>query len=422
MRKTILAVALSALTFGINAKEVHKPDVEFIQKVAQVGITQANWDSGKAAKLTIKNAYRFTHHVELSKGEYTHDIGQASGFDLNSMTAQDFDGEQPMSVILRDRLNQESLVILKNGQLVDEYYWSGMHKDHSHLMMSVTKSFTSMTLATLANDGLVDMNALITEYVPELKASPAYAKATVQEVADMRSGVLVKGINGKSWDERMTNVQEWNGANAYPEITTVAEFGALLGARDDVNSGEAYDYQCVNTEMLGMVITSVTDKTTSEVMEEKLWKKVGFESNAYMQTNSVGEAVASGGLNATTRDVARMMDVLVNDGKNRRGEQIVPKTFVDNLIKGNADVKSAWSKGKEIKMVSDAWYKDQIRTFNVDGHKFLAFVGIHGQVVIGEPSTGIVLAMTGAQDERESHRTVSMTFLDVVPTLLTALK
>ncbi|WP_394138637.1 serine hydrolase domain-containing protein [Vibrio chagasii] len=422
MKNSILAVALSALTFGISAKQIQEPDAEFIQKVAHAGITQDNWDSGKAAKLTMKNAYRFTHHVELATSEYTHDIGKASGFDLNSVTAQDFDGEQTMPVILRDRLNQESLVILKNGQLVDEYYWSGMHKDQTHLMMSVTKSFTAMTLATLANDGLVDMNAPITKYVPKLKSSPAYAKATVQEVADMRSGVLVKGINGKSWDERMTNVQEWNGENAYPELTSVAEFGALLDARDDVNSGEAYDYQCVNTEMLGMVITSVTNKTVSEVMEEKLWKKVGFENNAYMQTNSKGEAVASGGLNATTRDVARMMDVLVNGGKNRRGEQIVPKIFVDNLITGNEDVKSAWLKGKESKMVADAWYKDQIRIFNVDGHKFLAFVGIHGQVVIGEPSTGIVLAMTGAQNERESHRTVLMTFLDVVPTLLTTLK
>ncbi|MGF1753435.1 beta-lactamase family protein [Vibrio makurazakiensis] len=422
MKISLLAVALSALTFGINAKEIQKPDAEFIQKVAHAGITQDNWDSGKAAKLTMKNAYRFTHHVELSKSEYTHDIGKASGFDLNSVTAQDFDGEQPMSIILRDRLNQESLVILKNGQLVDEFYWSGMHKDRTHLMMSVTKSFTSMTLAILANDGLVDMDSPITKYIPELKTSPAYAKATVQEVADMRSGVLVKGINGKSWDERMTSVQEWNGPNAYPEISSVAEFGALLGARDKIEPGEAYDYQCINTEMLGMVITSVTEKTVSEVMEEKLWKKVGFEHNAYMQTNSQGEAVASGGLNATTRDVARMMDVLVNNGKNRRGEQIVPKAFVDSLITGNNDVKSAWKKGKESKLVSDAWYKDQVRTFNVDGHKFLAFVGIHGQVVIGEPSTGIVLAMTGAQDERESHRTVLMTFLNVVPSILIALK
>jgi len=45
---------------------------------------------------------------------------------------------------------------------------------------------------------------------------------------------------------------------------------------------------------------------------------------------------------------------------------------------------------------------------------------LHGQVTIGEPSTGIVIAMNGAQDQQQAPRTVFMTFFSVLPTLLDA--
>ena len=42
------------------------------------------------------------------------------------------------------------------------------------------------------------------------------------------------------------------------------------------------------------------------------------------------------------------------------GEQVIPQVFINNLLAGNNEVKSAWAKGKEALMAPDAWYKDQI--------------------------------------------------------------
>lgn len=426
MKKTVLATLLAVSTaFSAQAVETYKPDEEFIKQTSAMGITQANWDNGRSAKLTFKHAYRFTYSEKMSHGKFVHDLGQASGFDLSVLTGADIDGELPMDQMLRDRLNMESLVLLKDGKLVDEYYWSGMNKDQTHLMMSVTKSFTALTLSILAEQGLVDMNAPITKYVPELKSSPAYAQATVQQVADMRSGIKIEKTPGTIWDERMTIVQEWNAKPNNTGFNSIVDFGATLQQRPDVKVGEAFDYQCINTEMLGMVITHVTGKSVPEVMEELLWKRVGFENDAYLQTNSQGEAVASGGLNATTRDAARMMDVLVNGGKNRAGEQIISKAFINNLLAGNPEVKSAWKHDQFSALLADAWYKDQIRVLNVGEngeHRILVFVGIHGQNIIGEPATGKVIAMNGAQDEMQATRTVALTYLNAVPALLKAMK
>jgi hypothetical protein len=124
------------------ATALHGPDKEFLEKAAKVGITQENWDDGTSAKLTMHNAYRFTYSVEMRRGSYVHDIGKATGLDLTKLTGADVDGDYPLDIIIRDRLNTESLVLLKNGELVDEYYWNGMDKNHKHIQMSITKSFT----------------------------------------------------------------------------------------------------------------------------------------------------------------------------------------------------------------------------------------------------------------------------------------
>ncbi|MCL1036072.1 beta-lactamase family protein [Shewanella submarina] len=421
MKKSIIAVMLGLVCVGAQASSFHGPDKAFLAQAEAVGVTQQNWDSGKNAKLTMQHAWRFTHHYVLEKGEYVHHLGEASGLDLTKLAALDVDGVHPMDVIIRDRLNQEALVILKDGKLVDEYYFNGLSQSSTHLQMSVTKSFTSMTLATLVAEGKVDMNAPITTYLPELKSSPAFANATVQQVADMRSGIKIEAEPDKSWDERMTIVQDWNGVNTtHPELESVLDFASLLNARSDVATGEAYDYQCINTEMLGLIVSRVTGRPLAEELEARLWKKVGFEQDAKLMANAKGEAVGSGGLNATPRDVARMMDVVINGGKNRAGEQVVPKAFIDNLLAGTQEAKAAWKLGPESQLAPNAWYQDQLRVFNHDGHTFIAFVGIHGQVTVGEPATGVVIHMNGAQEQTQATRTVAITFLDVIPTLLKA--
>ncbi len=407
------------LSTAVSAATLHGPDQEFIDTTSQFGITQENWDSGVNAKITMQNAYKFTNFMEMTDGDKpVHDLGDARGLDLKALTALDLDGEYDMETIARDRMSLSSLVVLKDGDLVDEYYWNGQDVDRTHLQMSQTKSFTAMTVGILADQGLVDKTKLISDYLPELKDS-GFGDATVQQVADMRSGIKIVFSEGKIWDERMTNVQEWNGENNYPELSSILDFGATLGQSEDKPTGEYYDYQCANTEMLNMLIERVTGEKTADVMEKLIWQQVGFDGNALLQSNANGEVVGSGGLNTSTRNMARMMHVLVNGGKNHLGEQVIPADFIDAIYAGDEEVVAAWANGKEAKM-ADGWYKDQIRVLNLGGHKLLAFVGIHGQATFGDPETGVVIAMNGGQPEMQAPRTVIATFLGMIPTLIEA--
>jgi CubicO group peptidase (beta-lactamase class C family) len=56
-----------------------------------------------------------------------------------------------------------------------------------HLSQSVSKSFTGMTAGILASRGLLDVNAPVTAYLPELEQT-GWRGATLQQVLDMTTG------------------------------------------------------------------------------------------------------------------------------------------------------------------------------------------------------------------------------------------
>ena len=72
--------------------------------------------------------------------------------------------------------------------LVTEWYGPLGAPDRTHALMSVSKSVVGCVAAVLIDRGLLDPDAEITSYVPELAGS-GYAGALVRHVYDMRSGV-----------------------------------------------------------------------------------------------------------------------------------------------------------------------------------------------------------------------------------------
>ena len=93
----------------------------------------------------------------------------------------------------------DAIIIIKNGAIIYEKYFSGSESDR-HLLMSVSKSVTSVCLASTLNSIGKDVternfdNLLLTELVPSLKKT-SWEGCTLQAVLDMRSGTLFDESN-----------------------------------------------------------------------------------------------------------------------------------------------------------------------------------------------------------------------------------
>jgi len=78
-----------------------------------------------------------------------------------------------------------------------------------------------------------------------------------------------------------------------------------------------------------------TGKSITEYMNEKLWSKMGAESEAYWIVDKAGMEFAIGGLNATARDYAKLGQLFLDSGR-WQGNQIVPEDWVKASVTPDA--------------------------------------------------------------------------------------
>jgi CubicO group peptidase (beta-lactamase class C family) len=104
---------------------------------------------------------------------------------LEGLRVRGIDGE---ALTLRQALeatNTDGLVVLHKGVIVLEDYANGMTARSPHILMSVSKSMLGLLAGILADRGVLDLSRLVTDIVPEVKAT-AWAGATVGQLLDMR--------------------------------------------------------------------------------------------------------------------------------------------------------------------------------------------------------------------------------------------
>ncbi len=424
MRRTIVigATITAIAAFDANATTFKEPDEEFIAAAEAIGMTGENWDSPEFIASAMPHVYKFSHSYTLHKGDYVRELEVSDQpLDLSKIMVTDFDGPMSARDFLMNRMQNHNAVILQNGKILHEHYGNGLNEFSTHLDMSVSKSFTAMAAAIAVGKGLLSWDDKAIDHVPEL-AGTAFETATVQEVSDMRTAVvLAAGTAEKYWDTRLSEAQGYYGqakSAAYPNGTM--DFFPLITERQDYAMGEKYDYQDVNSELLGLIVDRATGESFTTILEKDLLQKAGVAAEAHFMSDKKGLAMGSTGMNMATKDLARVGLLFLNEGKNEKGEQVLPAKFVSDLWEGNEKVRSAWLKGKESSL-APGYYKDQFRLLEVGGYRVLAMIGVNGQMCAMHKETNTVIALNGAYPMAETPRFASMQFHQFVPAILDAI-
>ena len=81
----------------------------------------------------------------------------------------------------------DGFLVLQDGVVVTERYLEGMQPTDTHLLMSCSKSLTSILCGALAGRGLLTPGDLVTDHLPELAGS-AWEGCRLQDILDMRAG------------------------------------------------------------------------------------------------------------------------------------------------------------------------------------------------------------------------------------------
>src|SRR6266568_2059430 len=136
---------------------------------------------------------------------------------------------------------------------------------------------TSTVGAVLIDRGLLDPDAEITSYVPELAGS-GYAGALVRHVYDMRSGVrfLEEYANPRSDIRRLDEWVGWQPGEG--EARGLYRFLATLQA--EAPHGERFLYRSAESDVLGWVCERAAGRPMADLISELIWAPMGAEHDA----------------------------------------------------------------------------------------------------------------------------------------------
>jgi len=281
----------------------------------------------------------------------------------------------------------DGIIVLHQGRVVYERYAGCLNEQRKHAAMSMTKSLTGLLAEILVAEGTLDDQAMVAKLVPEL-ASSAFGDATVRQVMDMTTALDF------SEDYADPNAQIWSYSAAANPLPKPADYKGPVGYYQYLQTvakqgthGEAFGYRTVNSDALGWIIARVSGKDVSELVSERLWQRLGTEQDAYYTVDALGTPFAGGGLSAGLRDMARVGQLMLDEGQHD-GAQLFPAEVVRTIRTGGD--KQVFAKAGYKTLPGGSYRAMWWVLHNANGA--FAARGVHGQTLYIDPTAEMVIA------------------------------
>ncbi len=334
------------------------------------------------------------------KGEKTANIDDYKDFDNNVIMAasprvwhQHLDYNLfPLSANFEKEMKDfgtAGLVIIKDNQILSEYYFNGYVQNDLTNSFSMAKTFTTMMLGKAIEQGYIkSLDQKITDFIPEFKDDKFGAECTVGDLSAMTSGY--------DWDEDYYFPLNPT-AKAYYGDDIVKQ---MLDRKFVAQPGGHFIYQSSDTQLLGIVIErALKNKSLSQYFQEEFWQPMGMELDAqWSKDNPKGMEKTYCCFNATARDFAKLGQLLLNDG-NWYGKQILDSAFVQKMVLPN---KKAFGPNEAQIYGYSVWMDYDYKT------PFYTMLGHLGQRVIVIPSEKLVVTRTGkTHNDQPNNRPIA---------------
>ena len=226
-----------------------------------------------------------------------------------------------------------------------------VNKDTIFRIYSMTKPIISVAAMSLIEDGLMELDDPVENYIPEFanlqlidsdtgQVSPADNVMTIEHLLTHESG-LIQAIFSPDTELGQRYASELSGD------FTAREFAARIGRLPVYfEPGTAWHYGH-STDVLGAVLEVAAGQTLDVLLDERIFTPLGMDETTFwvprqksyriaephhgeMTDNTIPRNMLSGGggLNSTTEDYVRFAQMLLNGGEYR-GERIIEEETLD---------------------------------------------------------------------------------------------
>ncbi len=282
-----------------------------------------------------------------------------------------------------DSSDTQGFLAIQNDTIVYENYWKGQQEAIQHISWSMAKSYISALFGIAMEEGYIEnIHQTVDEYLPQLKGS-GYEGVKIKDVLQMSSGIKFD----ETYSDPQSDIQQYWQGFVFGESQD--EFTANMV--NERTPGTYNKYVSMDTHVLGMILVEATGRSLTNYLEEKLWKPLGTEFDAYWLVDGHGMEMALGGINACLRDYAKIGRLYLNKG-NWNGKQIIPASWFEASVAASEEHLQPESENS-----SDPGMGYGYQWWITDGSEgeFLA-MGVFNQYIYINPTTNTIVVKNSA--------------------------
>ena len=218
-------------------------------------------------------------------------------------------------------LSNHSLIMARGDNIIFEGYWDPVDENFLHRQYSTTKSFTSIAIGFLEQDGLICLDDPIFKYFPEESKNQTDEYMKTQTIRDMLKMSTAKFEH--IW---------WFGAEIHDRLQSYFD----NDRKDSRPPSTIYNYDSQGSFVLGALVEKVTNMTMTDYLYKKLFRKIGVGDGVHMLKCPGGHSWADSALLCTAMDLFKVARFVLNKGK-WNGEQILNEEYLIEATKKQID-------------------------------------------------------------------------------------
>ena len=205
----------------------------------------------------------------------------------------------------------QAVVLIKDGYLIGERYAEGFDEQSFGTSWSMAKSIYAALIGISIDRG--EINSLddpVARYVNAF--ADARRDITIRDLLDMTSGLDFPEHEHETMFFQNDHLQ----------------YALEVGISKE--PGLVFEYNNVNSMLIGEILLQATGKGADELLEERIFKKLNIDKYSIWR-DSVGNVMSYCCIDMSARDFSRFGLLFARDG-SWENEQIVSKAFVDETF------------------------------------------------------------------------------------------
>ena len=202
-------------------------------------------------------------------------------------------------------------IIIRNGRML----WQGSQVESKELVYSMTKSFATTVLGLLIDDGVVSLDTLAKDFVPNM--AELYPDVTLRHLATHTSGYMARGEAFPL--RRESQIHD----NSFDLVSPLFE-----------PPGSRFAYSGLSgMDQMMNVLKTASGQDLQDLFQQRVGDEIGIEANAWdwiNRTDGADVSVDGGGIGIriSAPDAARLGHLFLNGG-TWDGKQLISTQWVE---------------------------------------------------------------------------------------------